>query len=107
MQQKSFLEADIFWAGQEIPHFFCNPMVRHLTHKLSPPIQILSLIKTLPVFSAYLFKIHFIILPSKVWFSKRPLSLIFFLTKLRIYPSSPPFMLHAPAIPLFLIVSAE
>jgi hypothetical protein len=97
-------EANWFAASQKIPRVLWNPKVPHRTHKRSPPIPILSQPNPVLTPTSHLLKIHpNIILPSTPRSPQRSLSLR--LPHQNPVHTSPFYVLHAPPIVIFSILS--
>jgi hypothetical protein len=106
MEQSRSWEANCFATSQEIPRVLWNPKVPHCTHKRPPTVPILS--QPNPVLTpTFLFlKIHpNIILPSTPGSPQRSLSLRFPQQNPVQHLSLPPYVLHAPPISIFSILS--
>jgi len=103
MQHSPSWETNRFSASQEIPSILGNLNVHYCIHKCPPLVPILSQLDSVPTNTSYFLKIHLnIILPSMPG-SFPQVSPSKPCTRL----SSPPYVLHAPFIPFFLILSPE
>ena len=106
MQQSYSWEAIRFSASQEIPRILRNPKVHYRIHNIPSHLLTLNHINSVHTPTSHFLKIHFnIILPSTPWSSKWSLSLR--------SPHSDPlctslqYVLHAPLVSFFLILSPE
>jgi hypothetical protein len=106
MEQSPSWEANWFAASQEIPHVLWNPKVPHCTHKHLPPVPILSQPNPVLTPTSHFLKIHpNIILQSMPGSPQRSLSLRFPHQNPVHTAPFPPFVLHAPPISLFSVLS--
>jgi hypothetical protein len=105
MEQGPSWEANWFAASQEIPRVLWNPKVPQRTHKRPPSIPILSQSNPVLTPTSHFLKIHpNIILPPTPRCPQRSLSLRF-PHQNPVHLSLPPYVLHAPPISIFSILS--
>ena len=106
--EQSPWEANWCSASQEIPCILWNPKVHYCIHNCPPPVPILSQLDPAHTPTSYFLKIHLnIILPSMPGSPKWSLSLRF-PHQNTVYASPfPPYVLHAPPISFFSILSPE
>jgi len=108
MEQSPSWEANHFAANQEIPLILWNLKFHYHIHKCLPPVPILSQLDAVHISTSRFLKIHLnIILPSIPGSAKWSLSLRFPPPKPCICLSSPPYLLHAPPISFFSILSPK
>ena len=104
MQHSPSWEANRFSASQEIPRILWNPKVHHRIHKWPPPVPILIQINPDHASTSHFLQIHLnIILPSTPRSLNWSISLRF-PHRNPVY-ASPPYVLHAPPISFFSILS--
>ena len=107
MQQSPSWEANRLSANQEIPRILQNPKVHYRIHKCPQPVSILSQLDPVHTPTSHFLKIHLnIILPSTPGSPKCSFPQVS-PPKPCICLSSPPYMLHAPSISFFLILSPK
>jgi hypothetical protein len=100
MEQKPSREADRFSASQEIPRNLWNPKVHYRIHKCPPPILgQLDLVHTPHTPLKSHLNIILLSMPGPFRQVSPP--------KTCTHLSSPPYVLHAPPISLFMILSPE
>jgi hypothetical protein len=107
MEKSHSWEANRFSASQEIPRILWNPKVHYRVHKCLPPVLVLSSIRAVHTprptswRSILIFSSHLSLgFPNSLFPSGFP-------TKTPIRPSSPSYVLHAPPISFFSILSPE
>ena len=107
MEQSPSWEANRFSATQEIPHTVWNSKDHYCIHKCLPPVPVLSQLDPVHTPTSHFQKFHLnIILPSMPGSPKWSLSLRFPHQS----PYAPflfPYVLHAPPISFFSILSPE
>jgi hypothetical protein len=105
MEQGPSWEANWFAASQEIPRVLWNPKVPHRTHKRPPRIPILS--QPNPVFTStsHFLKIETNVIPIYAWVSPAVSFPQVSPSKSYTHLSLPPYVLHAPPISFFSILS--
>ena len=108
MEHSPSWEANRFSASQEILRILRNPKVHYRIHNSRQHVHVLSQIDLVHTSTSHFLKIHLnIILPSTPGSPKWSLSLRFPHRKPCIRLSSLPYVLHAPPISFFSILSPE
>jgi hypothetical protein len=106
MEQSPSSEANRLSASQEITLILWNPKVHDRIHNCPPPVPIMSQLDSVRIPTSHSLKIHLnIILPSTHGSPKWSLSHRF-PDQNPVY-ASPPYVLHAPTISFFSVLSPE
>ena len=97
MEQCPSWEANCFSVSQQIPHILWNQKVHCHIHRCRSHVPILSQINPIHALTSHFLKIHLnIILPSRPWSSKWPISLRF-PHEIPVYNSTLPQTCYMPA----------